>query len=490
MYELNKNEENVLGNLLLKLNVEEMITVNLTALKNDTKLSDAEVKKCLAALVEKGILHKDATAWKFKLLFFIQKGTATATLKDKIIMRTPAGTEIMSIFDFIERKIDKEARDRSDDDYFDDDLDEDDEFEDDAEPESSNQYVTEGESRWLTRGDVYDMSHAEIILWCEKYGIEKDRIPKMRQQLKKEIALRNQVPGPPELFFQYVKMKFTPNQLEDLTDRLTKLKGILVSTELTGQTALHENIAMQLSSMVREQEIAAFGLGTYLDKKFITLMKHKVPTLKYEKLENFPRVIPEEIRNKIIAIRLAEVFDEYKILYLDGSKINITTSAAKIKKKDPILFGTLKEHKDRLYFIVDWTDDFCDMTLDKMVGYIKEDDPKFALSVIGDVDKAYVDAAITRAEDKTKKLKDTDRRNYRRLMKEDSTEAKQREELARAQFALKTLDKDSYMQAIISVKGKSWFDGLVTATKTKIEKEIKEAEKATKKKTPRRRPGR
>ncbi len=41
------------------------------------------------------------------------------------------------------------------------------------------------------------------------------------------------------------------------------------------------------------------------------------------------------------------------------------------KMKDPILFGWIKEN-NRLYFIADWEDEFCDLTFDEIVDVVGE----------------------------------------------------------------------------------------------------------------------
>lgn len=44
----------------------------------------------------------------------------------------------------------------------------------------------------------------------------------------------------------------------------------------------------------------------------------------------------------------------------------------KARAKDPILFGMIA-NSDKLYFVADWTDDYCDLTLDKMLKVIGKD---------------------------------------------------------------------------------------------------------------------
>lgn len=51
------------------------------------------------------------------------------------------------------------------------------------------------------------------------------------------------------------------------------------------------------------------------------------------------------------------------------------------REKDPILFGAFLDREknainERFYYIGDWVDDYCDLTLDKMVAEMKEDTGK------------------------------------------------------------------------------------------------------------------
>ncbi len=52
---------------------------------------------------------------------------------------------------------------------------------------------------------------------------------------------------------------------------------------------------------------------------------------------------------------------------LHAGKAFIKTAADAIREKDPILFGITDRHPDRLYFIADWVDEFCDLTLSQLL---------------------------------------------------------------------------------------------------------------------------
>jgi len=45
------------------------------------------------------------------------------------------------------------------------------------------------------------------------------------------------------------------------------------------------------------------------------------------------------------------------------------TEKEKEKAKDPILFGVMKNSRN-LYFIADWEDEYCDLTLSKMLNVL------------------------------------------------------------------------------------------------------------------------
>ena len=66
----------------------------------------------------------------------------------------------------------------------------------------------------------------------------------------------------------------------------------------------------------------------------------------------------------------------------DGKPGKVERRIAKEKRsRDPILFGVLKSDKnnvvvDRFYYLGDWVDEYCDLTLDKMVNEVREKNGK------------------------------------------------------------------------------------------------------------------
>jgi len=52
--------------------------------------------------------------------------------------------------------------------------------------------------------------------------------------------------------------------------------------------------------------------------------------------------------------------DSYMLMIIDSRK------QIRERRKDPILFGVINGRR-QLYYVGDWTDEFCDLTLDQIV---------------------------------------------------------------------------------------------------------------------------
>jgi hypothetical protein len=102
--------------------------------------------------------------------------------------------------------------------------------------------------------------------------------------------------------------------------------------------------------------------------------------VKIVELENYPRSIPDENMDDIIAAKELGLFDVLLVLYTDLANEEVSTPKQKefaARNRDPIVFGMFIEDKinlkhDRLYFITDWEDEFCDLTFTRMLDKMSE----------------------------------------------------------------------------------------------------------------------
>lgn len=155
--------------------------------------------------------------------------------------------------------------------------------------------------------------------------------------------------------------------------------------KLTGQKRAAAKVMAYVNIVERERALVKAGINTFVYKKdiddFIKLMKEnkKEKNVLLWDLEDYERDIPEDVVNKLVALKEANLFEDYRILFTDYTG----KEDDKLKKeKDPILFGRLKgaskrdvsgSEFDRYYFIADWVDEFCDLTLDKMVNIMNKE---------------------------------------------------------------------------------------------------------------------
>lgn len=414
---------------------------------------------------------------------------------NKALMTTPAGTDVMAAFSALETVAQEIAlseeeiktsaegpRRWAENDYDGDDEDDDDYGGPDDGPDEED-FRNKGEYfDWIAtlRGErlrayLQDLLSNELRTFCRRLKItipqgymRKNRQIVISRIIKHLDTVTPSVSLPPEIFFQFVKSKLTPIQLEDLSNRLLSLSGIVQKAELTGQTALYEQLVENLYGLVREQEIASLGLQFVISEKLVRGLLEKFNGIVMQPFEKFPRVVPPEVVDKIAAVKLANVFDTLEIVYTQapGEK-DILTTSEKITKKDPIVFGKIKNYPDRLYFIADWIDEFCDMTLEKMIAYIKVDDPSYSLGSIGLPDKEYLDKTIAEMRKQNDMLSNTRGHNYKRLSRESKRLSFQRENEARLLYAQANTDKDSFMNKVIEIKGESWLESLKKSEENK-----------------------
>jgi hypothetical protein len=143
----------------------------------------------------------------------------------------------------------------------------------------------------------------------------------------------------------------------------------LVQAQTMGQTALLEKLKDLIDSIKGEAVLIAMGLKKYVTERQIVDFYELVGEDKHLKLtwiKNFNRIIPEEVYEAKKDADERKIFDNYVILHYDPENNGEKMTKKEIEdKKDPILFGLIKNSK-KLYYVADWKDDYCDLTLEEM----------------------------------------------------------------------------------------------------------------------------
>lgn len=231
----------------------------------------------------------------------------------------------------------------------------------------------------------------------------------------------------PKLYFSYVKSKLNKTQTKKLKSRLQKLQSLVRNADENGQKALYEEFSRMLIVAVRESEAAACGYDVYVDLSDINKFIYKVTEnaqsnrnpIRFKKLEEFPRPVPAKVGKIIKSVQTKGLFDELHVLYLDYTGEEIKSTKEKIREKDPVLFGKFAHDNNRYFFITDWIDEHCDLTLSKFVDKLKEDDEEYETKKIEDITPDYLNRIKQEMKDREERMKNVNSGNYRDKMAEE-----------------------------------------------------------------------
>ena len=148
----------------------------------------------------------------------------------------------------------------------------------------------------------------------------------------------------------------------------------LESAKRAGQVSFVETLQKQLNIINCESALFATGnVTTITEQQVVTLYKESVNGIRLDWIKNFNRVIPELVLTEKLKVDALNVFDNYVVLHYDPElKSYKETEAEKEARKDPILFGVIKG-VNKLYYIADWIDDYCDLTLNTLIDKFGED---------------------------------------------------------------------------------------------------------------------
>jgi len=193
---------------------------------------------------------------------------------------------------------------------------------------------------------------------------------------------------------------------QEYFEKLKNSKKIITDTELlqsynictqlfkkfekTRQLEAIRKLMFLMDSIIKERQLIKLGINQFVYKDDI---------LKYEDLlnnnedktaskdvvivdiEGYEREIPDDIVK--LVTKTNNIFSNFYVLFTDYTNNRKSLLERQKKYTDPILFGAFIDEKshsidDRFYVLGDWEDQFCDLTLEKMVSQmtaVKMDSP-------------------------------------------------------------------------------------------------------------------
>jgi hypothetical protein len=182
----------------------------------------------------------------------------------------------------------------------------------------------------------------------------------------------------PLTYFDYVKSKTEEMSDYKLNDILQNINYLADKAYKTGQT--EQLIKMKtffIECIEREYKLLEMGITKYVYSDDITMYINHIGNkeVKIIELNRYPREIPDELVDTITKTK--GIFDNYYVLFTDYTGKVERQVKRELREKDPILFGAFirtnsTELYERLYYLGDWADEYCDLTLDKFITNFKQ----------------------------------------------------------------------------------------------------------------------
>jgi hypothetical protein len=142
-----------------------------------------------------------------------------------------------------------------------------------------------------------------------------------------------------------------------------------------GQTESLKKLCFLADTLKKEEQLIELGITTYVYRDVIEDYIENVAenTVKIVELSRYMREIPDDLVETIEKART--IFDELYVVFTDYTGKEERKVEKERRDKDPILFGSFRNQTniaDRFYFLGDWVDEYCDLTLDKLIEQYKE----------------------------------------------------------------------------------------------------------------------
>lgn len=172
-------------------------------------------------------------------------------------------------------------------------------------------------------------------------------------------------------FFDQVKLT-SKESAKNYVDRIKPYMIALKRANDMGQTALAEQLSAQIFNNKYESLLQAEGFHYKIsEEQLVSFVKKTEKGVRLDYIKNFTRNIPDEVYEKKTKADSVFVFDNYCVLYYapDLKSYKLTKEEEeriRRKKSDPILFGMINGSHN-LYYIADWIDEYCDLTLEEFI---------------------------------------------------------------------------------------------------------------------------
>jgi len=193
-----------------------------------------------------------------------------------------------------------------------------------------------------------------------------------KDEKKKEALAKTKLISITEFFIGLTQSHQELTPVAEISEHYEKA---LLQAKTLGQSALVQKLADAVQVVRGEAHLIVVGLKQYVTERQIVDFYEKTgedKCLKLTWIKNFNRIIPEDVYEAKKKADERKIFDNYVILHYDPLNTGEAMTKEEIeKKKDPILFGLIKNSR-KLYYVADWKDDYCQLTLEEMFTVLGE----------------------------------------------------------------------------------------------------------------------
>lgn len=213
-------------------------------------------------------------------------------------------------------------------------------------------------------------------------GIHQYDIDYLREASSEETAKT------PSEYFKYLKELVKGIDNESINAAIVAVQDVIRTCVVTGQKALANGLVTKLELMIRERNAVEHGYTQILNRVDFEAWAFDIADkanksgdpnpIHLIELRNYTRTIPDDVLDKVGEAR--NYFDMLYVAYTDYTGETVRKVEKAKRDKDPIVFGAFlvpsangnKMASEHLFFIADWVDDFCDLTMDQVIKSYKK----------------------------------------------------------------------------------------------------------------------
>ena len=215
-------------------------------------------------------------------------------------------------------------------------------------------------------------------------------------------------------YFNYLKEKrqsITDEELQKLYDGYLSL---VEKYKVTGQKRIIEKLRFLVDNIEKERQVVALGINSFVYRDDVEDYIDNIAkdVVKIIELENYPRDIPDNIVD--IIAKTKDIFNKMYVVFTDYTGTVEKQITKERREKDPILFGTFQKPRtdtrnggvvlnDRFYFLGDWEDEYCDLTMDK---FLQEVGKEKLQKIVIPTNTEEIREELERLDDSLKRLND------------------------------------------------------------------------------------